>query len=70
MRKNLQKVTLNLYHGDLDRLRDLYPRMEKGVALRELLHEHLRHINSRVPSVVIEPNPRVKEIVDDLDPRG
>lgn len=48
----LQKVTLNLYHGEMERLQSIYPRHGGSHVVRELVHAHLRRIDERVASVV------------------
>lgn len=35
---DLQKHTLNLYRGDWDELRSLFPTVETSVLIRELVH--------------------------------
>ena len=56
----LQKVTVNLYEGDLERLGDLYPKLDKSVALRELVRSHIERVEAAVPA------PRVEALEDVL----
>jgi len=37
----LEKVTLNLYAGDMKRLRDLYPVVGASVIIRELVRQNI-----------------------------
>lgn len=50
----LQKVTLNLYEGEFDRLQELAPELGASHIVRELVHAHIL----RVESVKAKP-PRV-----------
>lgn len=54
-RKPLQKVTINLYHGDLAELETMYPQLGATVAVREIVHNYIRNINTKVE----EPIPPV-----------
>jgi len=42
----LQKVTLNLYEGDMTFLQDLYPRIGAGRAIRRLVRQFRERIES------------------------
>ena len=44
----LQKVTLNVYRGDWDSLKDLHPEIGPSLALREILHAHVEGIKEQV----------------------
>jgi hypothetical protein len=40
----IQKVTLNLYHGDFEELRALHPRVGAAKVIRELVHAHIARV--------------------------
>lgn len=40
----LKKVTVNLYAGDLERLEELFPLLDKSTALREVLRGFIKKI--------------------------
>lgn len=40
----LKKVTVNLYAGDLERLEELFPLLDKSAALREVLRGFIKKI--------------------------
>lgn len=46
-RQNLDRVTLNLYAGDLDRLQELYTPPGAGPTIRELVRSHLRGLDAQ-----------------------
>ncbi len=50
----LKKHTVNLFEGDLERLEDLYPNVDKGVALRQILRAHIKQIDARVQRVPLD----------------
>ena len=51
---DLQKVTLNLFSGDMDRLRALHPDLEPSVVVRQLVHDHIARIEAEVPMPPLE----------------
>lgn len=62
----LQKVTLNLFEGDFDWLRENNGRLGAGKVIRELVRAHRNRVENRlgpipVPDIDIDP----KEILND-----
>lgn len=45
-KRELEKVTLNLFHGEFGRLQDLYPQAGAGAIVRALVHKHLEAIDN------------------------
>lgn len=43
----LQRVTLNLFDGDYLAMTDLYPDLTAGVAIRVLIHKHIKEVQER-----------------------
>mgnify|MGYP003624174530 CR=1 FL=1 len=43
----LQRVTLNLFEGDFTSMTDLYPDMTAGVAIRQLVRDHIKKVQER-----------------------
>lgn len=50
----MQKVTLNLYEGDMDRLMTLYPKFGAGRIIRELVRAHLNKIDAQLNQPEVE----------------
>ena len=50
----LKKHTLLLFPGDFDRLRDLHPDVKPSVALRTLLHNHIKRVMEASPTPELE----------------
>lgn len=48
--EELQKHTLNLYAGDLEKLRTLFPDQEPTVLVRELIHNTIKTIENSAES--------------------
>ncbi len=44
----LQKVTLSLYRGDFDRLRELKPKLGSSKVIRTLVRNYIRAVEARV----------------------
>lgn len=44
----MEKVTLNLFEGEFDKLRDLYGRQGGGKIVRDLVHSHLETIAKKM----------------------
>ena len=40
----VEKITLNLFVGDFDRLRDIHPRIGGSLVVRNLVRQYLRNI--------------------------
>lgn len=55
----LKKVTVNLYAGDLERLEELFPLLDKSSALREVLRGFIKRIEEEAAS---KPNLRTQEL--------
>lgn len=52
----LEKVTLNLFAGDMERLKDAAPRIGASFVIRNLVRQFLRSVEDKVhPSNIIEP---------------
>ena len=51
----LQKHTLLLFEGDLDRLCDLHPEVPKSVVVRLLVRKHIRDNVVPIKSAEVEP---------------
>lgn len=60
----LEVVTLRLYEGDRERMRDLYPSLGYNRAIREIIHKHLRQAESTITERAGEIAP---ELGSDLD---
>lgn len=50
----LQKVTLNLFEGDFERLQTLYDRLGAGKVVRTLVRSHLRKIDATAAQTLPE----------------
>lgn len=50
-KEDLEKHTLNFFTGDFDRARLLYPDMDVGEIVREILHQHLDAEEAKRPPV-------------------
>jgi hypothetical protein len=48
----IEKVTLNLRHGDFERLRVLHGRIGAGKVVRELVIKHLKRVDEHVAQKV------------------
>lgn len=44
----LQKVTLSLYRGDFDRLRDFKPKLGASKVVRLLVRKYIRDVEKRI----------------------
>ena len=40
--QELKKITLNIYAGDIENIRNLYPRLHYSVVIREIIRTHIR----------------------------
>jgi hypothetical protein len=47
----LRRHTLNLYDGDMEELRQLFPKEEPTILIRELVHDLIRRIKSQDPEI-------------------
>lgn len=47
----LQKVTLNLYHGDFEKLQEQNPRIGAAKVVRELVSAHVRTVEAKAESL-------------------
>lgn len=50
----LQKHTLNLYEGEFDELKTLFPAVEPSVLVRELVHDCIKNAKANDPQVKVE----------------
>lgn len=50
----LQKHTLNLFEGDMDRLAELVPSVEPSVLIRSLVRDTITRLEGTVPDVKVE----------------
>ena len=57
MKTDLQKVTINLYRGDMEKLQTIYHKTGGGAAIREIVHTHLAKIEARATPVKLEEVP-------------
>lgn len=61
-----QKHTLNLYEGDFDRLRELYPHVGASIVIRRLIRRYIEDIERKALQGVTVPEiPEVKGLLDD-----
>jgi hypothetical protein len=44
----LQKVTLNIHHGDFSRLRELHPDLPVSEVVREIVHGYIMKVEETV----------------------
>lgn len=44
----LEKVTLNLFKGDFNRLREFHSNLGAGKVVRELVHAHIRRMEEQL----------------------
>ena len=51
---DFQKHTLNLYRGDFEKLRILYPNLESSLVLRTILRKHITEVEGGKENVEIK----------------
>lgn len=57
----LEKVTLNLYAGEFQKLGHLFPRIGSGKVIRTLVHNLIRQVEERVSQETNLPNLPIPE---------
>lgn len=58
----LQKVTLNLYAGDFERICELYPRLGGSAAIREIVRNKIIEIESKAENIAPKPNLEINDV--------
>ena len=53
----LETTSVRLFRGDLDRLVELYPKVEPSRVIREIIHNHVLSIDAAARSAT--PAPRI-----------
>lgn len=49
----LEKVTISLFKGDMEKLQSIYPQIGGSKVIRELTRTHLLNIEAKVPAATI-----------------
>ena len=56
-RKPLEKVTLNLFKGQKERLQALHPNLDYSKVVRELIEGHFARVDAKAPKILEEVSP-------------
>lgn len=61
----IEKITINLYKGDFEKLRDLHPQLGSSKVIRDMVHVHIQKVEEAFAqtSAPIPISPHAKEII-------
>ena len=64
----MQKVTLSLYRGDFDRLRDYFPKLGASKVVRLLVRKYIGEVEKRIEQRIAKSDNKASTNVEPLPP--